>query len=258
MGLRDLAESRIVIDEDICSGKPRIRGTRVSVADILLALTEGLSYQEIIRNFRSIQVNDIKAAVAYAFCITEGMKLRIASSISTNEFHDVGEMAAITQEDYQDEQNKLFAQALEEQATIQEEITKEKVAQIKAKKIQRNQAPQLDRKEPPKERPYDLLIDISGEESTYVFNDQHGIEQALEMNYDNYLFEKRSDGKQWLTYSGRDGIEIDQAMKRNLLVTYKGLDGSMKEAIFEGYLSSDRQHKVFIQRVDEVTCGRAL
>ncbi|MCE2929063.1 MAG: DUF433 domain-containing protein [Candidatus Caenarcaniphilales bacterium] len=258
MNIRELAESRIVMDADICHGKPRIKGTRVSVSDILLALIEGMDHTQILRNFRAIQALDIQAAIAYAFCISDNVKLRISSSFGETQLIGEGEEPMPLAE-IQKIETDVFNKVLEEQASIQEDITREKVAQIKAKKIQKAQIPVASKKDPPKERPYDLLIDISSEKSTHIFSNKDHIEQGLEMNYDNYLFELRSDGKHWLCYSVRDGIEVDQAMKRNLLVTYADADGNIKQAVFEGYLTSDRQHKVFIQKNDEgLTCGRAL
>jgi uncharacterized protein (DUF433 family) len=258
VNLKDLAESRIVIDQDICGGKARIRGTRVIVADVLLSLAEGMSNQDILRNFRSIQEKDIQACLAYCFCITDGIKLLIGSSFDGSV--EIGEGEKIlTKEETKRIENDVFSQVLEEQALIQEEITKEKVEKIKQKKQAKSKAPVLDQKAPPQQRPYDLLIDISAEKATKIFSDDAHIEQGLDMQLDNYLFEKRNDNKLWLTYSIKEGVEIDQAMKRNLLVTYSASDGKLKEAVFEGYLTTDRQNKVFIQKtVDGKTCGRAL
>lgn len=259
MNLKQLAEARIVIDDDICSGKARIKGTRITVSEILLCLAEGLSHQEILRNFRSIQAQDIQAAIAYAYCLIDKTKLNIRSSFGESKALIAGEadksLATLNEEDI----NSKFSRILEEQAAIQEEITKEKVAQIQSKKIQKSKAPTHPKQEAPKERAYDLLIDISGDKSIKIFSDIDALEQPLNMDYESYVFEKRSDQKLWLTYSVRDGIEIDQAMKRNLLVTYKGIDGRIKESIFEGYLTTDRQHKIFIERDPETgSFGRAL
>ncbi len=258
MNLKELAEARIVMDADICGGKARIRGTRVSVADVMLALAEGMSNQEVLRNFRSLQPKDIQAALAYSFCVNDNVPLRIESSFGATSQLGDGEKI-LSAEELDSVQNDLFSKALEEQASIQEEITLEKVKQIKAKKASKSQTPQIEQKLPPRERPYDLLIDISSETSTFIFSDQEAIEQGIDLKYDNYLFEARADEKPWLTYSTKEGVEIDPAMKRNLLVTYIGNDGSLKEAIFEGYLTTDRQHKIFIQKkADGKTCGRAL
>ena len=264
MNLKELAESRIVIDPEICGGRARIKGTRVAVSDILLALAEDMSHQDILRNFRSLQAKDIQAALAYSFCITDNVAMIIGGSFeSPRQIGDGDGTELLTKEEIDKQVNDSFSEALEQQASIQEEITRQKVQQIKEKKKakakEKKQIPVEDKKVPPKERPYDLLIDISGESSTKIFCYEQEIEQGVDMSYDNYLFEQRSDGKSWLTYSTKEGIEIDQEMKRNLLVTYIGIDGNLKEAVFEGYLTTDRQHKIFIQKTqDGKTCGRAL
>lgn len=58
--------ARIDIDPEICSGRPRIRGTRVRVSDILGMLAEGVSWDEIVTDFPYLAREDIAAAVAYA------------------------------------------------------------------------------------------------------------------------------------------------------------------------------------------------
>ncbi len=259
MSLRKLAETRIVRDTEVCSGKARIRGTRVTVADILLSLSEGLSHQEILRNNRSLQGDDIKAALAYAFCQADGIILDIRSAFDP-ELADDANSTMRTHEENKSEDMKRFSEALAEQAAVQEEITKETIAEAKSKKERKTIAPkqvEYAKVAAPIQRPYDLLIDISAEASTKIFKDSDAFEQALEMTVDNYIFEKRSDGQEWLCYSKKYGVEIDQAMKRNLLVTYK--DGNeIKKAIFEGYLTTDRLHKIFLARENEITCGKVL
>lgn len=242
MNLKELVESRIVRDEEIAQGKARIKGTRVTVIDILLSIAEGLTAQEILRNYRSLQERDIQAAVAYAYCIVDNIKIKIANSFD-EQLIDARHTMSIVEED-----NQKFSQALAQQAAIQEEVTKEKVAQIKSKKEQKTKVPAKAPKQPPQARPYDLLIDISDEPATKIYLASEHLEQGLDMSYDNYIFELRPDLKPWLAYSTKDGVEIDQAMKRNLLVTYKALDGSSRKSIFEGYLTTDRKHKIFMQK----------
>jgi uncharacterized protein (DUF433 family) len=56
---------RIVTDAQVCAGQPCIRGTRIFVSSILDGLAEGLSTEEIIDHYPSLQVDDVRAAVAY-------------------------------------------------------------------------------------------------------------------------------------------------------------------------------------------------
>ena len=56
---------RICIDVNICHGKPVIRNTRVLVSNILADLADGLSANDIIRNYPNINEEDIKAALEF-------------------------------------------------------------------------------------------------------------------------------------------------------------------------------------------------
>jgi uncharacterized protein (DUF433 family) len=57
---------RIVVDPAVRSGKPCIRGTRITVYDILEYLAGGMSEDEILRDFPSLAREDVKAALEFA------------------------------------------------------------------------------------------------------------------------------------------------------------------------------------------------
>jgi uncharacterized protein (DUF433 family) len=57
---------RITLNPEIRSGKPAIRGTRITVADILEYLAGGMSHEEILADFPSLEEADIRAALAFA------------------------------------------------------------------------------------------------------------------------------------------------------------------------------------------------
>ena len=57
--------ARVTVDPNICAGKPCIRGTRLYIAIILDALAEGLTPEEIMDHYPSLEINDIRAAQAY-------------------------------------------------------------------------------------------------------------------------------------------------------------------------------------------------
>ena len=57
---------RIVIDPQIRFGKPTVRGTRISVGDVLSYLASGMSEDEILADFPSLTREDIRACLAYA------------------------------------------------------------------------------------------------------------------------------------------------------------------------------------------------
>lgn len=58
--------ARIVIDPRILVGKPRIRGTRISVALVLKLLADGWSHDEILASYPDLAPDDILACLAYA------------------------------------------------------------------------------------------------------------------------------------------------------------------------------------------------
>ena len=57
--------NRISIDPKICSGKPCIRGHRIWVSLILDLLADGVSIEEIKREYPGIEKEDILACIAY-------------------------------------------------------------------------------------------------------------------------------------------------------------------------------------------------
>lgn len=59
-------QSRITVDPDLCNGKPTIRGKRITVQTILEFLGAGESHQEILRQFPSLEPEDIEACLAFA------------------------------------------------------------------------------------------------------------------------------------------------------------------------------------------------
>jgi len=59
-------ENRIVIDPEIRSGKPCIKGTRITVYDILEYLAGGTSEDDILRDFPALSRDDIRAALEFA------------------------------------------------------------------------------------------------------------------------------------------------------------------------------------------------
>ncbi|MBK6977542.1 MAG: DUF433 domain-containing protein [Cytophagaceae bacterium] len=58
--------NRITIDPEICHGKPCIRGMRYPVEMILELLSSGMSNEEIINDYPSIETEDIKACLLFA------------------------------------------------------------------------------------------------------------------------------------------------------------------------------------------------
>ncbi len=57
---------RITLDPSIRSGKPTIRGTRITVSDVLEYLAGGMTPEEILSDFPDLSVEDIRAALTFA------------------------------------------------------------------------------------------------------------------------------------------------------------------------------------------------
>jgi uncharacterized protein (DUF433 family) len=57
---------RITIDPRIRSGKPCIRGTRITVSDVFDYLGGGMTIPEVLEDFPDLTAEDIQACFAYA------------------------------------------------------------------------------------------------------------------------------------------------------------------------------------------------
>jgi uncharacterized protein (DUF433 family) len=57
---------RIAIDPEIRFGKPCVRGTRITVGDVLSYLASGMSEQQIVADFPQLTSEDIRACLAFA------------------------------------------------------------------------------------------------------------------------------------------------------------------------------------------------
>jgi uncharacterized protein (DUF433 family) len=65
MGNEELS-NYIVIDQNVRFGKPCIKGTRISVGDILQWLSEGIAVSEIVDDYPLLKEIHIQAALAFA------------------------------------------------------------------------------------------------------------------------------------------------------------------------------------------------
>lgn len=57
---------RIVIDPDILTGKPVIKGTRIAVEFVVDLLARGWSYDDVLAEYDHLTTQDIQACLAYA------------------------------------------------------------------------------------------------------------------------------------------------------------------------------------------------
>lgn len=58
--------ARVVLDPTVLSGKPVVRGTRLSVQFIVGLLAQGWSTAQIVQEYEQLAVEDIQACLAYA------------------------------------------------------------------------------------------------------------------------------------------------------------------------------------------------
>jgi uncharacterized protein (DUF433 family) len=71
---------KIVVNSQIHFGKPCIAGTRITVQSVLEFLNEGLSFEEIIRNYYpELQIEDIRACIQYAIALVAAEDIRLVS-----------------------------------------------------------------------------------------------------------------------------------------------------------------------------------
>ena len=59
-------KERIVIDPGVRSGKPCIRGTRITVGDVFDYLGGGMTVEEVLEDFPDLTLQDIQACFALA------------------------------------------------------------------------------------------------------------------------------------------------------------------------------------------------
>jgi len=71
---------KIAVSSQIHFGKPCIAGTRISVQSILELLNDGLSFEEIIRDYYpELQKEDIRACLQYAIALVAAEDIRLVS-----------------------------------------------------------------------------------------------------------------------------------------------------------------------------------
>ena len=75
---------RISVNPNICGGKPCIKGTRIPVYMVLELIEEGVSFDDILKNYYPhITKEDVKACIEYAKAIVENEEIHFAKEIVT-------------------------------------------------------------------------------------------------------------------------------------------------------------------------------
>jgi uncharacterized protein (DUF433 family) len=71
---------RIAVNPAVHFGKPCVVGTRVTVQSVLELLNEGLSFDEIIRDYYpDLEVEDVKACIRYAIALIASEDIHLAA-----------------------------------------------------------------------------------------------------------------------------------------------------------------------------------
>ncbi|GAB4531815.1 MAG: hypothetical protein Tsb0014_15650 [Pleurocapsa sp.] len=72
---------RISVNSQIHFGKPCVTGTRITVQSILELLNEGLSFDDIIRDYYpDLEIDDIKACLQYAIALISAEEINLVSA----------------------------------------------------------------------------------------------------------------------------------------------------------------------------------
>jgi uncharacterized protein (DUF433 family) len=71
---------RITVDPKIHFGKPVIKGTRITVQDVLELVNEGLTFNQIINDYYpDLKKDDIHACLQYAIALVAAEDIHISS-----------------------------------------------------------------------------------------------------------------------------------------------------------------------------------
>lgn len=70
---------RITQDPKVLGGKPCIRGMRVSVGTIVGLLASGHTHADVIKEYPYLELDDIKAALAYAAWRSEEIEVTLSA-----------------------------------------------------------------------------------------------------------------------------------------------------------------------------------
>ena len=66
--------NRITVDPKQMNGVPCIRGLRIPVATVVGMVAEGMTFEEIVREFPDLEPEDVRAAFVYHYPLS-GMKI---------------------------------------------------------------------------------------------------------------------------------------------------------------------------------------
>jgi uncharacterized protein (DUF433 family) len=71
---------RIAVNSEIHFGKPCVAGTRITVQSVLELVREGVSFDQIIKNYYpDLQIEDIQACLRYAIALVEAEEIHLSA-----------------------------------------------------------------------------------------------------------------------------------------------------------------------------------
>lgn len=70
---------RITMNPEVMTGKPCIRGMRVTVGMIVESLAAGRTTEQLLADFPYLEEADIREALAFAASLAQGHEVRLAS-----------------------------------------------------------------------------------------------------------------------------------------------------------------------------------
>lgn len=63
--MNERLKNRIVVNPDVMTGKPVIKGTRIAVDAIVRRLAEGMTVKELLEEYTDLNKDDVRAALEY-------------------------------------------------------------------------------------------------------------------------------------------------------------------------------------------------
>lgn len=69
---------RIEIDSTVSFGKPRVKGTRIWVGLVLGLMADGMTTDDVLREYPQLTVEDIRACLAYGALLAAGRFVDVA------------------------------------------------------------------------------------------------------------------------------------------------------------------------------------
>jgi len=75
------SRDRIVIDKNICHGKPCVKGTRIMVTNILSLMAGGYDIAKIMAYYPELAEEDVRAAIEYTLESIEGEEVYLLQPI---------------------------------------------------------------------------------------------------------------------------------------------------------------------------------